>query len=375
MDKDIRYFIEVFLDLFDKYNCKIGDEDLISSVRSYRCDYAGLYLAWRSFEWPSDYFYDFHNEYASFESAYIKHVKDSFNSCEKLYHFTTFESACKILSTGFLRFSRLSNMNDLTESHKYILPKFKTTTFPNIAPDLARYIPIITEATEEDASVTNSAKRISNAICQISLSKDFDILPMWGHYAKNGRGVCIVFDKVKLLNSFLYGIKEKPTETKKIILFDDVKYSLKALQEIKSEEVVSAHANNKKFEKFCRKYYLRKTKDWKYEQEYRILGENLESDDMFLPFLASDVNCVNSLIMFNWDVNKPSICNTAEYQALQRIAGFEIPIYEYQLANVSKDNPFSCNQNSLCLPTYSEIPLCRVFPREDDALDNIDFSE
>lgn len=45
-------------------------------------------------------------------------MKEEFKSMDKLYHYTTFETALKILDSKHLRFGRLSNMNDIHENDK-----------------------------------------------------------------------------------------------------------------------------------------------------------------------------------------------------------------------------------------------------------------
>ena len=39
---------------------------------------------------------------------------------EKLYHFTSFDTAMKIIESNRLRFGRLNNMNDIHESDKIV---------------------------------------------------------------------------------------------------------------------------------------------------------------------------------------------------------------------------------------------------------------
>ena len=45
-------------------------------------------------------------------------VKEKFEKTEKLYHFTSFDTALKIIESNRLRFGRLNNMNDIHENDK-----------------------------------------------------------------------------------------------------------------------------------------------------------------------------------------------------------------------------------------------------------------
>ena len=49
-------------------------------------------------------------------------MKEKFEKTEKLYHFTSFDTALKIIESNRLRFGRLNNMNDIHENDKILLP-------------------------------------------------------------------------------------------------------------------------------------------------------------------------------------------------------------------------------------------------------------
>lgn len=104
-----------------------------------------------------------------------------FENTEKLYHFTNFEAACKILSSKTLRLSKMNSMNDVNESFRMIYSRSEGKCF--------------------SWSTTGAKYR------QLSFSEDtvrtpgFLNLPMWGYYADKGRGVCIVLDKTRLLKN------------------------------------------------------------------------------------------------------------------------------------------------------------------------------
>lgn len=108
----------------------------------------------------------------------------------RLYHFTSFEAACKIIKSGKLRFSKASQLNDLIESNR-----------------VARERTLSERILEENPyllDVEAEMKRYQ----QISFAQDrdcdgmkylgFDLHTMWGLYADKGYGVCLVFDKDKL---------------------------------------------------------------------------------------------------------------------------------------------------------------------------------
>ena len=52
-----------------------------------------------------------------------------FENTEKLYHFTNFEAACKILSSKTLRLSKMNSMNDVNESFRMIYSRSEGKCF------------------------------------------------------------------------------------------------------------------------------------------------------------------------------------------------------------------------------------------------------
>ena len=128
-----------------------------------------------------------------------KHIKKEFEQTEKLYHFTSYDTALKILESHTLRYGRLNNMNDIHESGKITLREIHRFDYGN--------------------NDTNKVDEILNEIYmyrQISLTKDktdgsgklgFNLHQMWGLYADKSRGVCLVFDKDKLTSEITEKLK------------------------------------------------------------------------------------------------------------------------------------------------------------------------
>lgn len=224
-------------------------------------------------------------------------TKEEFKNIEKLYHYTSFESAVKIIETKSLKFGSLQRMNDINEryKHKYVSNK------------------------EKDFYVTikDLEKELSN-IKQISLSQNtkkrcgFDIPAMWGHYAERGEGVCFVFDKQKILEE----AKKNKCKSSRVLyqetcndIFYEDKYTVKEF-----------------FIKYLKSLFFTKTKDWSYEQEYRILNMKNTNDELFL-----DVkDALLAIIICN--VSDEHYTTTTKYKILSAITN--IPILEYSNTNL-----------------------------------------
>lgn len=175
----------------------------------------------------------------------------TFQSSNKLYHYTDLVSALKILSSKSLRYGRLSRMNDINECYRTVFCSEKTTV----------------------AGVEETLRKYK----QLSFSQDkeryagYAISAMWGHYADKGKGVCLVFDKKKLLASL-------PRK----VWYRSVIYTTRSNVEMFVQGTsIEEHLNKNYVDVF-----FKKTLDWSYEQEYRLLMRGDEGQDEYLQFTS-----------------------------------------------------------------------------------------
>ena len=137
----------------------------------------------------------------------LEEIRNRFNNTERLYHYTTFNNALKILQSHTLLFGRLKDMNDINELYRP-LAFFYHSRHDN----------------RNNDDIHKKMKEDFYKYQQISLTMDgsrmgFDIPAMWGHYAQNGNGVCLVFDK----NKFCSYLNEEKQQ--RHVVFDKVKYT------------------------------------------------------------------------------------------------------------------------------------------------------
>lgn len=175
-------------------------------------------------------------------------VNEKFAKMEKLYHYTTFDTALVILRSHSLRFGRLSNMNDIHESSKNF------------------FIHQADHSSDFYSEVKNEILKYR----QISFSCDkqntkhemlgFNLHQMWGLYGDKGKGICFVFDK-QMIDSLASSSDCK--RQKVIYAYDEgASYILEA----SSNEVLKLEIANNMTDLF-----FRKRKEWEHEQEYRII--------------------------------------------------------------------------------------------------------
>lgn len=97
-----------------------------------------------------------------------------------LYHYTNLDSAIKIILSNSLRFGNFSNMNDIAEVRRELYDNIDSETLDSI---VAKYQAISLTIDSEDI-------------------RGFAIDALWGYYADKGNGVCLVFDRDKLLEEY-----------------------------------------------------------------------------------------------------------------------------------------------------------------------------
>lgn len=175
---------------------------------------------------------------------------DDFKQIDKLYHFTSFDTALKIIESNRLRFGRLNNMNDIHENDKIVFvdannhptDKFPSNILDALHDEIYKYRQISLTADDKEGD------------------KDgFDLHQMWGLYADKGEGVCLVFDKKELEKGFGSAVLHNRVSYDKVV--DSYYISLS-----KTTDKVSVEIREHAIEIF-----FHKRREWEHEQEYRLL--------------------------------------------------------------------------------------------------------
>ena len=231
--------------------------------------------------------------------------KQLFNKTEKLYHYTSFESAIKILESNKLRYSELKGLNDINESHRPGLVKY-TGAFPD---------------DKAFRDLQNAIQRFR----QISFVVDdnfpgFDIIPLWGHYADKGNGVCLVLDKAKLEHRLMPQKQANRVDFQKICYMEKFNSFVASSGGSMTECKLELLADRKNA-------FFRKTKDWDYEQEYRVVKKMRGTKPAFL----NVKNAFWAIILCNApDIGLDAhISGSVQYSIIRKIAG-KIPVCCYE---------------------------------------------
>lgn len=222
-----------------------------------------------------------------------------------IYHYTSAETAREfILPNGTLKFSNINQLNDPEESTKYeslflnnsdnnekpdsmsMLMHFKHT-FPSLLFSAS----FSTDRKDKKPYVGKNYFETTN----LHLNKGFMLSRMWGTYGDSHKGVCLCFDKAKLLDSF-----EKALPDNFDIHKNNVKYSRDILDYIRhfsqSKENLSPtsiNASCNTFSEFKNHiithkdfFFFMKQNDWRDENEFKIslVQKDLRiNSDIYLP--------------------------------------------------------------------------------------------
>ena len=230
----------------------------------------------------------------------------AFEDFEPIYHFTTVESAIKILLSEQILFSKMDKVNDVNETFRpiYLEGKGSDNDFETVEYELGKYRQI--------SFTLDRFKRDGKP--------GFLLGNMWGHYADSGNGVCLVFDKNEIM-SLLKAHEYKDVTYKHHY---DPSIVFRGLRNYQVDNVA-------KYIKYRTKgLFFTKADEWKSEQEFRVVrrfSEPIKSyDNKYLSFKGS--NALKYLIMQNArDIsNKDTVFSSANYEILKRCS--DKPIFQ-----------------------------------------------
>lgn len=214
-------------------------------------------------------------------------VKEIFRDKERLYHYTGIRNATSILLSHTLRMSALESQNDINEAYRDVYYSLEPLNGNN-SNDSNNSAPF-----SKINILTNELKKYRQcSLTQDGVLKGYAISAMWGHYADRGKGVCIVFDKSKLLE------KIKTADYKS----GEVNYNAKY------DGSITANGSNPSefLETHSKELFFQKSKDWEYEQEFRVLTKTEDK------VAVIDISgCVMAVIFYFYD--KEHIINTPDY--------------------------------------------------------------
>ena len=192
-----------------------------------------------------------------------------------LYHYCSFDKALKILITNSLRFSNLNNLNDTTECKPKIhVGNENYKNILNFCNNINNYINICCFSTD-DTSIEPHTKN-SDFYPNDYLGRGFALARMWAQYSSDNTGVCLIFNRIKLLK-----LIDNRTHWNKLVKYCNYKqpvfkFNAKIISDYNiTQQKKYRPATFKKFlcenDDYIDYNYFYKLKDWENEHEFRII--------------------------------------------------------------------------------------------------------
>ena len=244
--------------------------------------------------------------------------EEDFDQQRFLYHYTSFETACKILYSESLKFSSLSTTNDTVESKPKIQAKNEKdqVAFHKLLTHLLSMnktnIQLLCFSMDSELRGAHENGKRKEKYEDFS-GRGFALPRMWAQYGNNNTGVCFIINKQRFLSKINNSLKYRS----QVIYHEKVEYKpFYEPQTLSSSEIKELNnyfltddpildykflASNKKFMRYS---YFQKTMDWIQENEFRFLAysETPIFVDGLSDFLAGivvgeNMDCVNSKII------------------------------------------------------------------------------
>lgn len=243
-----------------------------------------------------------------------------FEEYNPLYHFTSFESAIRILASKKIRYGKMDKMNDPNESYRQIY-----CITDNVSSESYEKIDAIRNELEYYQQISFS--------CDSKQLRGFNLLNMWGNYADNGNGVCLVFDQEELtkgLQKKYFGKIRYINNYDPSIMFKENKYNN-----------VSTYVNNN-----IKSIFFKKSKEWQYEQEFRIVQRFDSIGDYYLDLNECWDNVLKCVIFINArDVKKDEpVFGSSSYKTISQLVTKDCKLLQKAKDLDGKDILYNSNE-------------------------------
>lgn len=258
---------------------------------------------------------------------------------ELLAHYTSFESAIKIITSGKLMYHGFKEMNDIGESYiPFVYSHFNT-------------IDVNDEMIDQAKKELERYQLISFCQDDNKHNRCFAIPSMWGHYGIKGFGACLVYFKSK--------VKSIAKSDSAIPL--PVKYR-KVLNPNSLVDSCSIPIHTSEIRSKIKEWFFIKTRDWKSEQEYRVvkkIGEDI-SEKQYLEVgsaLVCIIICKDESIEYGGTAR-----GGLKYRIMKAIAPDGVPVLVFENQIISREwGLFDGDGNIVLWPkfhnTISEIDI------------------
>lgn len=229
--------------------------------------------------------------------------RSGFDPDEYIYHYTSFETALKIIFSDQFRLSPLCKMNDTTEQKTRLNYNFSTKGRKNDIEKFEKYWSNWSANSKllcfsRDLSKEEQLKYKSDAF-DVG-GRGFALPRMWAQYAKNNSGICLIIRKSEfediVLSTFPHAICKNVTYWEGNAGCDISVSLFEELLNVVEHDPNSTYAetflhSNHLFTDYS---YFSKLKDWENEHEYRIFVPHIKNEYLYVGGVRS---CLAGLVV------------------------------------------------------------------------------
>lgn len=215
---------------------------------------------------------------------------ENFNCDKYLYHYTSFEKACKILFYNTLRFSVITKTNDTVES-KVKFDFVKDGEIKHSTEKIERIkkyfdflngcVQLLCFSTDESKKEDKRVYTKTDDRYYVDMSgRGFALPRMWAQYADNNGGVCLIINKNRFEEEISKNYSIALIHSDKVLYKDFFEpYSIQAdviqnlSNSISQDEntIINGYNFLKRNLDYVQYAYFVKYRDWMNEKEYRYL--------------------------------------------------------------------------------------------------------
>lgn len=225
--------------------------------------------------------------------AWLTTFDENFNADRYLYHYTSVSTALKIIDGNSIKFSKVNRTNDTLESKLKI--DFKNTN-NSTNKTILSWIQSFNDVYSNNLQLLCFSVDDDNIVSQENNKSKYSDYSrrgfakprMWAQYATNNEGVCLIYDKSKLIEIIKQRLSSLLIRHDRVIYQDQLysfSFSDEAIRKINNfinlriDSVgfgIQCHNFLLNNEEFTQYNYFSKLDDWKGEKEYRFLSYNEE---------------------------------------------------------------------------------------------------
>lgn len=207
---------------------------------------------------------------------------------EYLYHYTSAEAAIQyILPQGQMRLSSLGRMNDMWESRPWMPNLHGDMSYGLIGREHREYIrggfDRVIRTSSKVACFTQEKPEV-NDLMDLFEGRGWAHLAMWWHYGRQNTGVCLAFDKQRLIDEF-----DRVQDSAVFQFHGDVNYrtrdyliahqgiKLRLIEEFGLDAMALRYATH-----YADRLFFEKHSDWANEAEYRMIRNDGSAEPWYL---------------------------------------------------------------------------------------------